>query len=33
MEPKKKFKRYTFGNSSFLWQVLRWKRKMRKNKI
>lgn len=30
MEPKKKFKRYTFGNSSFLWQVYRWKRKMSK---
>ncbi|MCK4983245.1 MAG: WecB/TagA/CpsF family glycosyltransferase, partial [Victivallaceae bacterium] len=33
MEPRKKFKRYTIGNSSFLWQVLRWKRKMREKNI
>jgi exopolysaccharide biosynthesis WecB/TagA/CpsF family protein len=33
MEPKAKFKRYTFGNSSFLWHVHNWKRKMdKKNK-
>jgi exopolysaccharide biosynthesis WecB/TagA/CpsF family protein len=30
IEPRKKFKRYTIGNPSFLWQVVRWKRKMRK---
>ena len=29
MEPKNKFKRYTFGNSSFLLNFRRWKRKMR----
>jgi exopolysaccharide biosynthesis WecB/TagA/CpsF family protein len=33
MEPKKKFKRYTFGNSLFLWRVFRWKRKMREKNI
>ena len=33
MEPKKKFKRYTFGNSSFLWRVLRWKKKQNRDKI
>lgn len=33
MEPRKKFKRYMIGNPSFLWQVLRWKRKMREKNI
>ena len=30
MDPKKKLQRYTFGNSSFLIHVLRWKLKIRK---
>ncbi len=33
MEPKSKFKRYTFGNTSFLFNVLRWKRKMKEKNI
>ena len=30
MEPKKKFKRYTFGNSSFLLNVRRWMKERKK---
>lgn len=33
MEPRAKFKRYTFGNSSFLLNFFRWKRKKREKKI
>jgi len=33
MEPKNKFKRYTFGNSSFILNVRRWGRKMMEKKI
>ncbi len=33
MEPRTKFKRYTFGNSSFLFNFLRWKRKIKREKL
>jgi len=33
MEPRTKFKRYTFGNSSFLFNFFRWRRKLRGKKL
>ena len=33
MEPRKKLKRYTIGNTLFLWHVLRWKHKRKKKNI
>ena len=33
MEPRAKFKRYTFGNSSFLFNFLSWKRKVKGKNI